>query len=106
MTAPRNWVVRVCRFGDADGLEVVDAALPTAGRGKVHVHVLASILQYTDVLIRRHLYPHTARHRPPFVMGYDVGGEIDQLGNGVRDLKIGDRVADMTVIGSNATCRM
>ena len=92
MTEPRNRVVQVGSFGDADGLEVVDAVLPTAGRGEVRVHVLASSLQYTDVLIRRHLYPQTARHRPPFVMGYDVVGEIDQLGDGVRDFKVGDRV--------------
>jgi NADPH:quinone reductase-like Zn-dependent oxidoreductase len=105
MTGPRNRVVQLTRFGDADGLEVVEAALPTAGRGHVRVHVLASSLQYTDVLIRRHLYPQTARHRPPFVMGYDVVGEIDQLGDGVGDFKVGDRVADMTVIGSNATYR-
>src|SRR5436190_16453180 len=105
MTVPRNRVVQVGRFGDADGLQVVDAVLPTAGRGEVRVRVLASSLQYTDVLIRRHLYPQTARHRPPFVMGYDVVGEIDQLGDGVRDFRVGDRVADMTVVRSNATYR-
>ncbi|HEY1304351.1 MAG TPA: medium chain dehydrogenase/reductase family protein [Vicinamibacterales bacterium] len=105
MAEPRNRVVQVSRFGDAGGLEVVDAVMPTAGRGEVRVHVLASSLHYTDVLIRRHLYPQTARHRPPFVMGYDVVGEIDQLGGDVRDFKVGDRVADMTVIGSNATYR-
>jgi NADPH:quinone reductase len=105
MATPHNRVVQVSRFGDADGLEVVDAPVPDAGRGEVRVHVLASSLNYTEVLIRRHLYPQTARHRPPFVMGYDVVGEIDQVGDGVRDFKVGDRVADMTVIGSNATYR-
>src|SRR5712675_2455984 len=102
MMGPRNHVVQVSRFGDPKGLEVVDAPLPTAGRGEVRVRVLASSLNYTEVLIRRHLYPQTMRLRPPFVMGYDVVGDIDQLGEGVRDLQIGDRVADMTVVGSNA----
>jgi NADPH:quinone reductase-like Zn-dependent oxidoreductase len=101
----RNRVVRVSRFGDSDGLEVVDAPLPTAGRGEVRVRVLASSLNYTEVLIRRHLYPQTMRLRPPFVMGYDVVGAIDQIGDGVRDFQIGDRVADMTVVGSNADYR-
>jgi NADPH:quinone reductase-like Zn-dependent oxidoreductase len=105
MEKPRNRVVQVRRFGDADGLEVVDAPLPTAGRGEVRVRVLASSLQYTDVLIRRHLYPQTARRRPPFTMGYDVVGEIDQVGPGVRGFQLGDRVADMTVVGSNASYR-
>lgn len=105
MREPRNRVVRVRRFGDPDELEVVDASLPTADRGEVRVRVLASSVHYTDVLIRRHLYPQTAHLRPPFVMGYDVVGEIDQLGDGVSGLQVGERVADMTVVGSNAAYR-
>jgi len=102
---PRNRVVQVKHFGGPDGLEVVDAPLPTAGKGEVRIRVLASSLNYTDVLIRRHLYPQTAARRPPFVLGYDVVGEIDQLGEGVTDFQLGDRVADMTVVGSNAAYR-
>ena len=105
MTEPRNRVVQVKRFGGADELEVVDAPVPTAGRGEVRVRVLASGLEYTDVVIRRRLYPQTMRRRPPFVLGYDVVGEIDQLGDGVSGFQIGDRVADMTVVGSNAAYR-
>ena len=57
MKEPRNRVVQVRRFGGPDELEVVDAPLPTVGQGEVRVRVLASSVQYTDVLIRRHLYP-------------------------------------------------
>ena len=67
--------------------------------------MLASSLNYTEVLIRRHLYPQTSARRPPIVMGYDVVGEIDQLGEGVSGFQLGDRVADMTVLGSNAAYR-
>lgn len=102
---PRNRVVQVNHYGDAEGLQVVDAAMPDAGPGEVRVRVLASSLEYTDVVIRRHLYPQTMRRRPPFVLGYDVVGEIDQLGDGVSGFQLGDRVADMTVVGSNATYR-
>ena len=105
MKKPRNRVVQVRQFGGHDGLKVVDAPLPTAGRGEVRVRVLASGLEYTDVLIRRHLYPQTMYRRVPFVMGYDVVGEIDQLGDGVSGFQLGDCVADMTVIGSNAAYR-
>ncbi|HKF73371.1 MAG TPA: medium chain dehydrogenase/reductase family protein, partial [Stellaceae bacterium] len=38
-------------------------------------------------------------------LGYDVVGEIDQLGDGVSGFHLGDRVADMTVLGSNAAYR-
>jgi NADPH:quinone reductase len=104
MREPRNRVVQVRRFGNPDGLAVVDAPLPAAGRGEVRVRVLASSVEYTDVTIRRHLYPWVLR-RPPFVIGYDVVGEIDQLGDGVSGFQTGDRVADMTVLGSNAAYR-
>jgi len=105
MSEPRNRVIQVRDFGGPDGLQVVDAPLPAAGRREVRVRVLASSLNYTDVLIRRHLYPQTARRQPPFVLGYDVVGEIDQVGDGVREFQVGDRVADMTVVGSNAAYR-
>ena len=100
-----NRVVQLKSFGDPDRLEVVDASMPTAGRGEVRVRVLASGIEYTDGLIRRHLYPQTGLRRPPFVMGYDVVGEIDQVGEGVSGFRVGDRVADMTVVGSNAAYR-
>jgi NADPH:quinone reductase len=102
---PHNRVVQVSRYGGPDALEVVDRPLPAAGRGEVRVRVLASGIEYTDVVIRRHLYPQTLLRRPPFVMGYDVVGEIDQLGDGVSGYQVGDRVADMTVVGSNAAYR-
>ena len=105
MSEPRNRVVQVRRFGDPDVIEVVDAPLPTAGPGEVRVRVLASSVEYTDVTIRRHVYAQTATLRPPFVLGYDVVSEIDQLGAGVSGFQLGDRVADMTVVGSNAAYR-
>ena len=69
MAEPRNRVVQVRRFGGPDELEVVDAPLPTAGRGEVRVRVLASSVVYTDVVIRRHLYP-----QPRYRAGAAVAG--------------------------------
>jgi NADPH:quinone reductase-like Zn-dependent oxidoreductase len=99
-----NTVVRVRRFGSPDELDVVDTPLPQAKHGEVRVRITAASIEYTDVTIRRHLYPWV-RKRPPFVMGYDFVGVIDQIGEGVTGFEIGDRVADMTMIGSNAAYR-
>lgn len=96
-----NRVARLVGFGGPERIEIVDEPLPTPGRGEVRVRVLASSVQFTDTVIRRHRYPH-APARPPLVLGYDVVGEVDQLGEGVAGLKVGDRVADLTVIGGNA----
>jgi NADPH:quinone reductase-like Zn-dependent oxidoreductase len=99
-----NTVVRVRRFGSADELEVVDGSLPQAKRGEVRVRILAASIEYTDITIRKHLYPWV-RKSPPFVMGYDFVGLIDQIGEGVTGFELGDRVADMTMVGSDATYR-
>jgi len=102
MTTTLDRTIQLTKFGDADNLKVVDMPLPEPGPGEVRIRVLASSINYTDVLIREHLYPQTAAHSLPLVMGYDVVGEIDELGAFVEDFKLGDRVADMTVLGSNA----
>jgi NADPH2:quinone reductase len=105
LSEPSNRVVQIRRYGEPDELEVVNAPLPVARRGEGRVRVLASGIEYTDVVVRRHLYAQTMLRRPPFVMGYDLVGEVDQLGKGVSGLQLGDRAADMTVVGSNAAYR-
>jgi NADPH:quinone reductase len=59
----RNRVVQVRPFGGPDELEVVNAPMPSAGRGEVRLRILAS--EYTDVVIRRHVYTQTMFLRPP-----------------------------------------
>lgn len=105
MAEPLNRVVQLEAYGGPETLRVVNLPMPTAGPNEVRVRVLASSVNYTETLIRRHLYPQTAAYRLPFVMGYDVVGEIDQLGSEVNDFNIGERVADMTVVGSDALYR-
>ena len=105
MAEPHNRVVQLSEYGGPEALRIVDLPMPMAGPGEVRVRVLASSINYTETLIRRHLYPQTATYKPPFTMGYDVVGEIDQLGPGVSGFGIAERVADMTVVGSNASYR-
>ena len=106
MGEPLNRVVQLSEYGGPECLRIVDLPRPTAAVGEVRVRVLASSINYTETLIRRHIYPQTAAYKTPFIMGYDVVGEIDEIGPGVSGFAIGDRVADMTVTGSNATYRL
>lgn len=106
MAGALNKAVELSDFGGPELLRVVDIPMPNAGRGEVRVRVLASSINYTETLIRRHLYPQTAAYKAPFIMGYDVIGEIDEIGPGVSGFKVGDRVADMTVVGSDASYRI
>jgi NADPH:quinone reductase-like Zn-dependent oxidoreductase len=106
MAERRNRAVQLQEYGGPENLRIVDTPLSSGGLGEVRVRVLASSINYTETLIRRHLYPQTAGYKLPFVMGYDVVGEIDQVGRGVTHFKVGDPVADMTVVGSDTTYRI
>lgn len=87
------------RFGGPEELTLVEHAMPTAGAGEVRVRVLAASVQFTDVIMRKGQYPDL-KQKPPLVLGYDVVGEIDQIGPGVAGYQVGDRVADLTMTGS------
>jgi len=96
---PRAAMVAV--FGEADTIQVVPHDVPTPGAGEVRIRVEASSIQFTDTVIRRGIYPER-KEKPPFSLGYDLVGLVDQVGPGVDDLSIGDRVADLCVTGGNA----
>lgn len=101
-----NQAVQLAKYGGPECLRIVDLPMPVPGPGEVRVRVLASSVNYTETLIRQHLYPQTAAYKLPFIMGYDVVGEVDRVGPEVTNFKVGDRVADMTVVGSDATYRL
>ncbi len=90
-------------FGGPEVIQLVeDVALPVPGPGEVRVRVEASSLVFTDMLIRRNLYP-VLKLRLPLTLGYDLIGRIDAVGPGVTRWQLGDRVADLTQVGGNAT---
>lgn len=95
--------LEVPAFGGPETIQLVeDAFLPQPGRGEVRIRVEASSLVFTDMLIRRNLYP-VLKLKTPLTLGYDVIGHVEALGDEVTSCKPGDRVADMTQIGGNAT---
>ena len=87
-------------FGGPDRLELrtIDT-LPDPAAGEVRLRVLVTSAAFTDVMIRKGMYPDV-KDKPPFVPGYDLVGVVDALGPGVTGVAPGDRVADLTTIGA------
>lgn len=78
---------------------VEENALPEPKPGEVRVKVSKTTANFTDIVIRKGKYPEV-KTKPPFSLGYDMVGVVDKLGKGVAGFQVGDRVADMTVIGA------
>ena len=94
--------VRLNAYGGPDqlALETVDD-LPQPAPGEVRVRVLVTSAAFTDVMIRKGMYPGL-KEKPPFTPGYDMVGIVDAAGPGATRFRPGDRVADMTTTGACA----
>jgi NADPH:quinone reductase-like Zn-dependent oxidoreductase len=88
------------KFGGPEVLSLVEeSSLPEPGPNEVRVKVLATSANFTDVMIRKGMYPEV-KQKPPFSPGYDMVGVVDGIGTDVIRFREGDKVADMPVIGS------
>jgi len=92
--------VIVDHFGGPEVLRVVEEDDPRPGPGEVRVRVLAAGVSFTDALLRAGTYLGVPP--PPFTPGYELVGVVDDLGPGCSRLRVGDRVAALTVWGAYA----
>lgn len=79
-------------------LEAVEGELPEPAADQVLISVEAAGVSQADITIRQGMYPQSAPL--PFTLGYDVVGRVDKVGSQVRSLRVGQRVAAITVRGS------
>jgi NADPH:quinone reductase-like Zn-dependent oxidoreductase len=82
--------VVIARHGPPEALEVQERPDPPVGAGEIRISVKASGINFADTLARIGLYPDAPK--PPCVVGYEVAGEVESVGEGVESHKVGDRV--------------
>lgn len=90
--------VRAIRFDDYGEPEVLyeaEVPTPTPGPGEVRIRVGATGVNPADHKWRQGMFKSFAPVPLPHVLGYDVAGTVDALGEGVAGLKVGDRVFSM-----------
>ncbi len=91
----------VCHaFGPPESLVVEEVAAPVAKPGEVAIAVKAASVNFPDVLIIQNKYQ--VKPPLPFSPGSEVAGVITGVGDGVTDLKPGDRVLAFTTYGGFA----
>lgn len=85
--------------GGPEVLELRDVAFPEPAPGQVRVRIRACAVNRADLMQRMGVYPPPA-DAPQDIPGLEIAGEIDALGSGVSEWKIGDRV--FGVVGGGA----
>lgn len=82
-------VIQIEKTGGPDVLKLVDVDLARPAAGEVRVRHTAIGLNYYDTYVRSGLYPVAL----PSILGEEAAGVVEELGQGVGGLRIGDRVA-------------
>jgi NADPH:quinone reductase-like Zn-dependent oxidoreductase len=86
--------------GSPDVLKVEEIDPPQPEDGQVIVDVHAAGVNFSDMLMRVGLHPHSPK--PPAVVGYEVAGTVSSDGPVGGDLAVGDRVAAFVPAGGYA----
>jgi NADPH:quinone reductase len=100
-------------FGGPEVLRLEDFPTPQPAAGNIVLKVHSvSVNRTLDLIVRAGKYP--VKIRLPHVLGADPGGEVVEIGGGVTEFKVGDRVAvisatpcqrcDPCLAGKEANC--
>ena len=86
--------------GGVEVLKVQEAPDPKPDKGEVVIQVKAAGLNFADILARQGLYPDGPKK--PCVMGYEVAGLVEAVGEGVDGGLVGKAVVALTRFGGQA----
>jgi len=90
----------ITEHGPPDVMQVHERPDPEPGPGEVRIRVRAAGVNFADLLARVGLYPEAPK--PPCVIGFEVAGDVDALGDGVEGFELGQRVMAACRFGSYA----
>jgi NADPH:quinone reductase len=90
--------IRIHSHGEADVLQRDSLNTPKPEPGHVTVKIEAAGINFIDIYQRRGLYKVPL----PYTLGLEGAGTVSQVGIGVEDFQVGDRVAYSSIPGSYA----
>ena len=92
--------VVITRHGAPDVLQVQERPDPQVAAGEVRIEVRAAGINFADLLARTGMYPDAPK--VPSIVGYEVAGLVESVGQGVTSVAVGDRVMAGTRFGGYA----
>lgn len=90
--------VKISQYGGPDVLKVEEAEIGQPAKGQALVQIIAAGVNFIDIYQRRGTYPV----KLPYIPGLEGSGIVEAIGEGVTNVKVGDRVAYAHAPGSYA----
>jgi NADPH2:quinone reductase len=94
--------VRVHKTGGPEVLTYEDVEVGAPGPGQIRIKQHACGVNFIDTYFRIGMYPAPL----PFIAGNEGAGEVTDVGSGVTDLKVGDRIAYVVPLGGYSAERL
>lgn len=88
------------KFGGPEVLQYTDIPGPVMKENEILVRMKSIGLNFADIYRRKGNY-HLAGN-PPYILGYEGAGVVEQVGKGITTIKVGDRIAFADVPFANA----
>ena len=92
--------ILVTQRGGLDGIQIADNELRPPMASEACIRILATPVCQDDIAIRIGNRPFLKK--PPYVPGYSFVGAVEAIGEGVTNVKVGDRAAGLTQYDSHA----
>src|SRR5438105_10623157 len=91
--------IRIYNYGGPEVMKYEDVPMPTPAKGEAVVKIEAAGLNFIDIYFRTGL---SKAAQLPFTPGQEGSGTVTAVGEGVTEVKAGDRVAYAMTQGSYA----
>jgi len=90
----------ISKYGGPSVLKVEEQPDPTPAKGELLIRVRAAGINFADILARKGLYPDAPK--APCVVGYEVSGIVEAVGESIDSSWIGKPVLALTRFGGYA----
>lgn len=88
------------KAGGVEVLKIHEVDEPQPGKGEVKIDVKAAGINFADIMARKGIYPDAPKK--PCVVGYEVSGLIESVGDGVDSSLVGNLVIAIMRFGGYA----
>jgi NADPH:quinone reductase-like Zn-dependent oxidoreductase len=95
--------VRIHQYGDTDTLHYEDAEKPTVGDEDVLIRIVGTSVNPIDWKIRQGHLKEMISFEMPIILGWDVSGVVEEIGDKVSKFKVGDSVYSRPDVARDGT---
>mgnify|MGYP001248660580 CR=1 FL=1 len=87
--------VELTAWGPPDNFRIVDIPVPKPGPGEALVNVHHAGMRWSEMGYRQ-----AGKTLPPYIFGHEIAGVVAEVGEGVSQVKVGDRVVQGQPLGT------